>query len=66
MSARSLTFVGWALLAAAFVVLEARARVRHARFASLGDAVDVVLRSRIGRGIVLLGWLWLGWHVFVR
>jgi hypothetical protein len=66
MSARSLTFVGWALLAAACVVLEARARVRPARFASLGDAVDVVLRRRIGRGIVLLGWLWLGWHVFVR
>lgn len=67
MSTRAVTLLGWALLAAAFVVLEARALVRRSRFASLGDAVEVVLRSsRIGRGIVLLGWLWLGWHVFVR
>ena len=66
MSARAVTLVGWAFLAAAFVVLEARAVVHHARFARLGDAVAVVLSSRIGRGIVLLGWLWLGWHVFVR
>jgi hypothetical protein len=66
MSARAVTLLGWALLAAAFVVLEARAIVRGGRFASLGDAVEVVLRSWIGRGIVLLGWLWLGWHVFVR
>jgi len=66
MSARSVTLLGWALLAAAVVVLEARAVVRHDRFASLGDAVDAVLRTWVGRGVVLLGWLWLGWHVFVR
>jgi hypothetical protein len=66
MSARSLTLLVWVLLATAVVVLEARALARPDRFASLGDAVDLALRTRLGRAIVLGGWLWLGWHVFVR
>jgi hypothetical protein len=66
MSPRSFTLLGWALLAAALVLLLARAALRHDRFAGLGDAVDLVVRTRVGRGILLLGWLWLGWHVFVR
>lgn len=66
MSSRGVTLVGWALLAAALVALEARALVRRHEFATLGDLVGLVVCHRLGRGIVLLGWLWLGWHVFVR
>lgn len=55
-----MTLAGWVVLVAAFVVLEGRALGRRDRFASLGDAVGAVLRARVGRGIVLLGWLWLG------
>jgi hypothetical protein len=66
MSARSATLLGWAILAAAFVLLEVRARVRRERLATAGDALDVLLRNAAARVIVLLGWLWLGWHVFAR
>jgi len=66
MSARSATLLGWMILAAAFVVLEVRARVRRERFASVGDALALLLRSGVARAILLLGWLWLGWHVFAR
>jgi hypothetical protein len=65
-SSRTVTLLGWALLAATVVVVETRALARRHQFATLGDAVGLVLRHRLGRGIVLLGWLWLGWHVFVR
>jgi len=65
-SSRTVTLLGWALLAATVVAVEARALVRRQQYATLGDAVSLVLRHRLGRGIVLLGWLWVGWHVFVR
>ncbi|MGQ0803556.1 MAG: DUF6186 family protein [Actinomycetota bacterium] len=66
MSARSLTLLGWAVLAVGFVALEVRALVRRDRFATVGDALDVLLRTPAARVLLLLGWLWLGWHVFVR
>jgi len=66
MSARSATLLGWAALVIAFVVLEVRARVRRERFATVGDALDRLLRNGVARAILLLGWLWLGWHLFVR
>lgn len=31
----------------------------------LGGVLDVVLASRTARIVVLLFWLWLGWHFFV-
>jgi hypothetical protein len=26
----------------------------------------MLTRRRAGRAVVLIGWLWLGWHLFVR
>ncbi len=66
MSARTATLLGWAVLVAAFVVLEGRALARRGRFATIGDALDRVLATRAGRGFLVLGWLWAGWHLFVR
>jgi hypothetical protein len=28
--------------------------------------VSLVMRSRVTKVLVLAGWLWLGWHLFVR
>ncbi len=36
------------------------------RFPSFGDVLAFLMRTRIGRWFVLIGWLWLGWHLFVR
>jgi uncharacterized protein DUF6186 len=66
MTARWVTFAGWIFLAAAVVALELRARLWPARFATLGEAAAALLRSPLVRGLVLGGWLWLGWHLFVR
>ena len=33
---------------------------------TIGDFVRLVMRPRIGRWIVLIGWMWLGWHTLVR
>ena len=61
---RPLTLAGYAVIAAAIVAYEIRA-LRLGR-ATFDDAVTVVMRTRLGRVLVLAAWLWLGWHLFVR
>jgi hypothetical protein len=56
----------WAALAAAVIAVEVVALVADDRFPTLGDLLDLLLRPRLGRWVILLGWLWLGWHLLVR
>ena len=57
---------GFAALFVAMLVLEIRARFGPNRRATLGDVVDSAVARPAGRAAALLGWLWLGWHLFVR
>jgi hypothetical protein len=66
MTARSVTVAGWVVLAVGVAVLALRANLRPRRFATLGAAVSLALRIRFVRSVALAGWLWLGWHLFVR
>ena len=62
---RAVTLAGYALLVAALAGLELTGRVWH-RTSTLGGAVAALARRRAGRWLLLAGWLWLGWHLFVR
>ena len=62
---RFVTLVGYGAIAAFAGGLELAAR-RPGRLARFGEALDLLLRPPALRIIVLAGWLWLGWHVFVR
>ena len=62
---RLVTLVGYGVLALCAVGLEAAAR-RSRRRATFGQALDAVLRRWPVRLALLAGWLWLGWHLFVR
>ncbi|MGH9291824.1 MAG: DUF6186 family protein [Acidimicrobiales bacterium] len=55
----------WAVLAGAAVLVELVARWWR-RSDSLGTAVRRLLGRRAGAITLLLGWAWLGWHVFAR
>ncbi|HET8620345.1 MAG TPA: DUF6186 family protein [Acidimicrobiales bacterium] len=59
-----LTALGYALLVLAAAGLELAARRRGA--GRLADVLSAALRHPPVRFLVLAGWLWLGWHVFVR
>jgi len=61
----TITIAGYCLIGAVIAGYEAASRAWR-RTPTLGDAVALVTRSRVGRWIVLGGWLWLGWHLFVR
>ncbi|MGH9049040.1 MAG: DUF6186 family protein [Acidimicrobiia bacterium] len=66
MTARWVTLTGWIVLAAAVIALDLRARLSRGPLATLGGALSTALRVPAVRGLTLAGWLWLGWHLFVR
>jgi hypothetical protein len=62
---RMITLVGFAVLALAILGYEL-AGMMWRRTPTLGDALSLVTRSRPGRWFLLAGWMWVGWHLFVR
>jgi len=59
------TVVGFAVVSAALVLLQAVARRRES-WPEIGDVFTVLVSRSSGRFLILLGWWWLGWHFFVR
>jgi Family of unknown function (DUF6186) len=64
MSTRDLTFAVYAVIAVALLALQAMTSRRGAL--TLGQLTNRVMRRRSVRIVFLLGWAWLGWHLFVR
>jgi Family of unknown function (DUF6186) len=62
---RSWGYVGWAVLAVGFAVLQVGAMATR-RWATVADVVRLLTRRRAVQVACLAGWLWLGWHFFVR
>jgi hypothetical protein len=40
--------------------------LRTGRLPTFGAVIEAVLRHVLGRWLLRLAWLWLGWHLFVR
>jgi hypothetical protein len=66
MVTRVITIIGFAALILALFVLEFLARRKGSRIPTLGEWLGYVMRPKAGRLLILLGWLWLGWHYFSR
>jgi uncharacterized protein DUF6186 len=62
---RAVTLWGYVLLAVAGVACQVAGLVLG-RTATLGQALNRLRRVRAGRFLLLSGWLWAGWHTFVR
>ena len=63
---RAVTIAGFAVAVAAMLVLEILARRPGSRIPTVGQWLGYLMRPKIGRFLVLLGWWWLGWHYFAR
>lgn len=66
MVTRTITIIGFATAILALFVLEFLARRKDSRIPTLGEWLGYVMRPKAGRLLILLGWLWLGWHYFSR
>lgn len=66
MVTRVITIIGFACVIAALIALEIIGRRRNSRVPTLGEWLGYLMRARAGRALILLGWLWLGWHYFAR
>jgi hypothetical protein len=64
MIVRDVTFAAYGLILVALLTLEAAAWRRGTL--TLGQLTDGIMRRRSVRYVFLLGWAWLGWHLFVR
>lgn len=66
MTARDLTYAGFALIGVAAVVLVLLSHVRAARIPTLSVVFTRLMRRRTTRVALVLAWWWIGFHFFVR
>jgi hypothetical protein len=62
---RTVTLLGYAVLLAVAVALEAGAR-RRPHGPTAGRALRLLLGPPALHVLALAAWLWLGWHLFAR
>ena len=61
---KELVTTAWVAFSASGLVLAYLSAVFR-QFPTLNDFLRLVLSNRLGRFVLLFGWLWLGWHLFV-
>ena len=66
MTTKVVTIAGFAVAICFLAALQFAARRPGSRIPKLGELLGFLMRPRTGRVLVLLGWLWLGWHYFAR
>ena len=65
MSSATWTYLGWAVVAGALLLVQATA-VATGRWPTLAGLIRELTRRRSAQRVCLAGWLWVGWHFFVR
>jgi hypothetical protein len=66
MTTRDWSLVVWALLAVAFAALVVLSHRPEGHITTLGSTMGRITGRPVGQGLLLLGWMWLGWHAFAR
>jgi cation transport ATPase len=64
-ASRAVNLGVWVVLVALLVVWQVRTATTPS-LPSFGALVRLARRHWISRWVLLLAWVWLGWHVFVR
>ena len=65
LTVRTLTFVGYGLILALIILMTVVA-CRRTNWMTLPDALNALTRGCAVRIAVVVGWVWLGWHLFAR
>ena len=62
---RTTTLVGYCVIAAILLGCQVASVVTR-RIPTVGQVASLIASHRAGRWLLLTGWLWVGWHLFVR
>ena len=62
----ALSYALWALLGAAAVALALRARAPGTVTASPSAVLRRLAHGPVLRVVLVLAWMWIGWHLFAR
>jgi hypothetical protein len=65
-SSYAVGITGYCVLLAALIGLTLAARRPGVPIASGSRLIASIRRTRTGRILLVLGWAWVGWHLFVR
>ena len=65
MTTRTITFVGYGAILASIILL-AIVATRRPNWMTMPDALNALTRRRTVRMLLVIGWIWLGWHLFAR
>jgi hypothetical protein len=65
-TSRDLTLLVWGLLALGVVSAAVLSFLRPRRLPTARAALETLVASPPRRVLVLLAWMWLGWHLFAR
>jgi hypothetical protein len=63
---RHTTLIVWIVLGASLVVCQLAAMASGRRLPGLGTVVGSVAATRVGRVLLVVAWMWFGWHAFAR
>ncbi len=66
MTWREWTFVVWGALGAALVGCGVLAWRTKGRLPDAGALIGLLTAAPVRRAVVVLAWMWLGWHLFAR
>jgi hypothetical protein len=66
MSTRDWTMAVWGLIGFGVVICLLVTALSKERIPTLGATVRRITASRVGRVVLVIGWMWLGWHAFAR
>jgi hypothetical protein len=63
---RHTTLLVWEVLGGVLVVCQLVAVMSKGRLPGLGAVAARATTHRVGRYVLVLAWMWLGWHAFAR
>lgn len=66
MTAHSVSLVIWACAALLLVGVGVAAEASHGRLPTIADFGRVLMGTRVRGAVVIVIWMWLGWHFFAR
>lgn len=66
MTAHEVALAVWSVIALSLAVVSAISHLTRIGVLKLAQVMRIALSNRYLRASLIVGWMWLGWHLFAR